>query len=239
MTIAPITQHFPYQPVLQALLAPVKIIYGLFLQALGYLLSFLCLSDWGKSLKDRGARISIGCLSLLQGLWAYGCRLRVPSHNYDEACRGSSYLFIERHLADPQKSLEAIAEEFEEGPPESAVQLHVRKMIPTALEEKRFWKEEIMQKWPKCPILDPGAYMFLVGYSRDANHPGKAHLFVLIRQNETSYLFDPNTGLSVWESADWEPLLDRIGSGIRTSPAGYFTLEGYCYSRNSSLPTER
>ncbi len=217
-----------YQIAFEAITAPVQLIYGIFLQAIGYLLLCFGAREWGANLKDRGARIDNSMIGLFEGIWAYGRRFLVHTDNFEEVCRGSCYWFIDEHLRDPEKPLEEIAVAFTGGPPEIAIQMHRQYQIPVHLEETKIWQEEGIDNWPAMPNLDPGVYSFFLGYSKDANHPGKAHRFVLINQEEP-FLFDPNTGLSIWIPSDWSPLLDRIASSIRTANAGFFTLECYEY----------
>lgn len=223
MTIAPVCP-LPYRPLVELPLAPIKAIIGVVLKALGYLLLFFGV---GKSLKETGTQILSGVDAVLGGLWFYGFRYLVPSNNFENCCRGSSYLFIDTYLADPGKSLEEIAEPFQHGAPQAAR----HNELPATLTERRIWSEETAREVPLMPDLDLGVYTFLVGFSRDENHPGKAHRFVFIR-GERSFLFDPNTGLSIWDPADWKPLIERICANIRTSSAGFFTIECYNYTRN-------
>lgn len=173
-----------------------------------------------------GVQILTGVDAVLSGLWFYGFRYLVPSNNFQNCCRGSSYLFIDSYLADPSRNLEEIAEAFQDEAPETARQSE----LPATLTERRIWSHETARAIPPMPDLDLGVYTFLVGYSRDENHPGKAHRFVFIR-GEKSFLFDPNTGLSIWDPADWKPLIERICANIRTSSAGYFTIECNNYTR--------
>ncbi|MBX7065930.1 MAG: hypothetical protein K1X28_01745 [Parachlamydiales bacterium] len=231
MTIAPICS-IPYRPLFEIPLAPIKAIVGLFLKTLGYLLLFFGATEFGKSLQCKGIQYLAGCDALFTGLWSYGFRFLVPSNNYEECCRGSSYWFIDAYLANPERNLEEIALEFQDGAPMAAVEMHRQNTIPASISERRIWSHESARRFPPMPDLDPGVYSILVGFSRDENHPGKAHRFVFIRGIEKSFLFDPNTGLSIWDPADWKPLLERIGSNIRTSSAGYFTIECYNYTRN-------
>lgn len=212
-------------------MAPIKAIFGIFLKNLGYLLLFFGATDLGKSLKDRGAHFIFGSDAVLGGFWFYGMRFLVPSNNYEAACRGSCYAFIDAHFENPEKNLEEIALEFQDGPPQSAIQMHRENQIPLSLIERRIWTHETSEDMPPMPDLAAGVYTVLVGFSIDASHRGKGHRFVLVR-GETSYLFDVNTGLSIWDRADWKPLLERIGSNLRTSSAGYFTIECYNYLRN-------
>lgn len=162
------------------------------------------------------------------GLWAYGCRFLVYSENRDQSCRGSCYWIIDQHLSHPKRPLEEIARVFEDGAPEIAIQMHRQNMIPDQMEERQIWNVLATDHWPSMPPLHPGIYTFLIGYSKDANHPGKAHRVVLFNE-EKKFLFDPSIGLSEWEDSDWVPLLDRIASDIRSSEAGYFTIECNSY----------
>lgn len=231
MSVAPVTNTH-YRPFFQAAIAPIKLIYGIFLKAIGYLLLFLGAKEWGESLKSRGEKIDSQCASLFVGLWAYGRRFLVHGDNSEKSCRGSCYWIIDQHFKNSEKPLVEIAKEFEEGAPIEAIAMHKNQMMPGNLVERKIWSEWTARAWPPMPQLDPGVYMFLVGYSEDANTHGDAHLFALFKQ-EKSMLFDPDTGLSEWLDTDWEPLLDRIGSEIRSSKVGYFTLE--CHSYGSVL----
>lgn len=223
MSVAPISNTY-HRPFFQAAFTPIQLIYGIFLKAMGCLLLFLGAKEWGESLKSRGEKIDSQCASLFVGLWAYGRRFLVHGDNSQKSCRGSCYWMVDQHFKDPEKPLIEIAKVFEEGAPLDAIAMHKDHMIPANLVERRVWSEWTAGAWPPMPQLDPGVYLFLVGYSKDANTHGKAHLFALFKE-EKSFLFDPDTGLSEWLDTDWTPLLDRIGSDIRSSKAGYFTLE--------------
>lgn len=229
MSVAPVS-NTSYRPFFQVAVAPIKLIYGIFLKAIGYLLLCLGAKEWGESLKSRGEKIDSQCASLFVGLWAYGRRFLVHGDNSEKSCRGSCYWIIDQHFKNPEKLLTEIAQEFEDGAPKHAVAMHRDRTIPANLVERRVWGEWTAGAWPPMPQLDPGVYLFLVGHSENANTHGKAHLFALFKQ-EKPLLFDPDTGLSEWLDSDWKPLLDRIGSDIRSSKAGYFTLECHSYRR--------
>jgi hypothetical protein len=226
MSITPVASTY-YRPFFQAAIAPVKMIYAIFLKALGYLLLFLGAKEWGENLKMKGHQIDSQCASIFVGIWAYGTRFLVHGDNSEKSCRGSCYWIIDQHFANPEKPLTELALEFEDGAPPAAIQMAKDNLRPADLLERRVWSETTPGGWPPMPELDPGVYMFLIGYSKDANSHGDAHLFALFRQ-EKSMLFDPDTGLSEWHNSDWKPLLDRIGSELRSSKGGYFTLE--CHS---------
>lgn len=181
----------------------------------------------------KGEQIDSQTASIFVGLWAYGTRFLVHGDNTEKSCRGSCYWVIDEYFRNPEKPLTEIAKEFEDGTPRAAVEMARNNMKPAGLQERRVWGETTPGGWPPMPQLDPGVYMFLVGYSKDENAHGDAHLFTLFRRGENSMLFDPDTGLSLWKNSDWKPLLDRIGSEIRSSPAGYFTLE--CHSCRTVL----
>jgi hypothetical protein len=232
MTIASLSRT-TYSPFWQAPIAPVKLIYSLFLKAAGYLLLFFGAKEWAEKLKIKAEKIDSNCTSLLVGLWAYGRRFLVSGDNYEESCRGSCYWLIHQYLSKPDSSLAELAKEFEEEAPREAIYWHKNNLIPANLEEKKIWSETTYRGWPVMPKLDPGIYTFLVGHSKNGNEHGKAHRFVFFR-GEENLLFDPNTGLSIWEKGDWKPLLDRIASDIRISPVGYFTLECYSYAQRDS-----
>ena len=125
--------------------------------------------------------------------------------------------------------MDLIAGEFEDGAPQIAVQMHRHYQILTDFLETRIWNEEAVNHWPPMPELDSGIYTFLIRYSENATQPGKAHRFLLVKNQGQTALFDPNTGLSIWNSSDWESILDATGSLIRTARAGYFKLECYQY----------
>jgi hypothetical protein len=233
MTIAPLSNTY-YRPFFQAAIAPAKLIYGIFLKAIGYLLLFLGAKEWGKILKIKGEEIDSQTASIFVGLWAYGTRFLVHGDNTHKSCRGSCYWIIAEHFNHPEKPLTEIVKEFEGGTPPLAIEMAKNNLKPAQLEEKRVWGETTSGSWPRMPELDPGIYMFLIGHSKDANSHGDAHLFTLFKQGENSLLFDPDTGLCIWKDSDWKPLLDRIGSEIRSTAAGYFTLECHFCSNISS-----
>jgi len=232
MTVAPIANTY-YRPFFQAVIAPVKLIYGVFLKAIGYLLLFLGAKEWGESLKKRGEWIDAQTAGLYQGLWAYGRRFLVVGNNAEKSCRGSCYWMIDQHFSNPAKPLTELATAFDDGAPIQAIEMHKNNMKPAHLRERKVWEEETVGRWPPMPKLDPGVYMFLIGHSKNAHEHGNAHLFALFKQ-EKSYLFDPDTGLSEWVDTYFQPLLDRIGSSIRSTQAGYFTLE--CHSCRNAAP---
>lgn len=226
-----LTTQIPYRPIFQAAIAPVKMIYSLFLRAIGYLLHCFGAIEWGKTLRKHADWYDASSFGVLTGLWAYGMRFMVASNNYQRSCRGSCYWFIDQMFSHPEKSLIEIASAFENGAPKVAVKMHKEHLMPKGFKEEKIWTEETVKKWPRMPNLDPGVYTFLVGYSKKTNDPKDAHRFVIIKEKQGSVLFDPNTGLSKWLPSDWEPLLERLGSMMRTGKAGYFTIECYRYTR--------
>jgi hypothetical protein len=230
MILIPSTSSIPYRPFWQAPLVPVKLVYAIFLKALGYLLSFLGFREWGRQLKIKGEQIESRCASLCIGLWAYGKRFLVHGDNSEASCRGSCYWMLNQYFQQ-QKPLQELAQQFEEGAPKEAIAIHQSGLLPPNLTEELIWQEETAGKWPPMPQLDPGVYTFSIQFFPDPLSPGKAHRFALFNSEKKS-LFDPNTGLSEWLASDWTPLLDRIASDIRFSKAGYFILECYSY-----LPT--
>lgn len=215
------------KPFFQAVAIPVKAIFAIFQYAIGCFLEFFCAIERGRDLKERALRIGASCGSILMGIWAYGQRFLVSSHNYDASCRGSSFYFVDTLLTHPEMSVEQIAGLFEEETPLQAL----NQAMPDSLREERVWSEETQGAWPPMPHLNPGVYTFFVGHYMDANHAGNAHRFVFVK-GETSYLFDRNTGLSIWDPSDWKPLLERICSNIRSNRAGFFTVQCFHYTRN-------
>jgi hypothetical protein len=209
-------------PFFQIVLAPAKMIWALFQRAIGFLLE--CVGGNGRPWIKSAKVIEGQTQGLLIGLWSYGCRFLVLSENAEKCCRGSCYWLIHAHLAQPKTPLSELARAFEEKAPREAVEMHKKNLMPRGLIERKIWSETAIQKWPPFPDLDPGVYLFFLGYSRDQNHPGNAHLFALFK-GETSFLFDPDVGLSEWKEGDWNPLLDRMGSSLRSSRGGYFNLE--------------
>ncbi len=220
--------HSCYRPFFQAVVAPIKLIYAIFLIAVGYLLSFFGVKEWGKAMQIKGKKIDSRCTSLFTGLWAYGRRFLVHGDNYEQSCRGSCYWIIHEHLRHPEKPLTELAKAFEEGAPKDAIAMHRNNAIPKGLIETKWWSQCTTFRWPPMPRLDPGIYTFLVGFSKDVNTPCEAHRIAFFKQKET-LLFDPNTGLSKWAPDDWEPLLNRIKEKIQTEQQGFFTLECYAY----------
>lgn len=208
------------------LIAPAKLIYAVFLKTLGYLLLFLGAKEWGNKCITNGTIITCGSASLFIGLWSYGRRFLVHSENSEQCCRGSCYWVIDRHFRNPEISLTEIVKEFEGGAPDLAIQWHKNHLVP--IHERKIWSETTFRGWPPMPKLDPGVYTFLIGYSKNGHDHGKAHRVVFFR-GEQDLIFDPNTGLSEWVQEDWDLLLDRIASEIRSSKAGYFTLECYLH----------
>lgn len=227
MSVALVTPTH-YRPFFQALLAPAKLVYAVFLKALGYLLSFLGAQEWGKALQVKGRQIDSRCTSLLTGLWAYGRRFLIHSDNSEQTCRGSCDWFIYQHFNHPEKPLNEFAKAFEEGAPPDAIALHKQNLIPRGLIETKLWSHSYGDRCPSMPQFGPGVYTFLLGFSKEGR-PLDAHRFALIKREEETVLFDPNTGLSKWVDADWEPLLHRIEEDVRRDRFGCFTIECYSY----------
>lgn len=193
---------------------------------------FFCVLEFGKELSIKGAQIESRCVSLITGICLYGRRLLIASSNDQNSCRGSCYWFIDQYFQKKEKSLPEIACSFEEGAPPEAIRLHQSGSMPAKLAERLIWEAETISNWPEMPELDEGIYTFLIGHSQDEKSPGKAHRIAFFKKKEKMHLFDPNTGLSVWDSQDWSPLLDQIGYAIKEGRAGFFTLR--CYSHEAT-----
>jgi hypothetical protein len=107
---------------------------------------------------------------------------------------------IYHYFHSPQIPLDQLAMAFEDGAPIEAVQMHENNTIPEDIEEKLLWEVE---RGVAMPALGPGVYTFVISDRKEG------HRFALFK-GETSYLFDPNTGLSLWEDSDWEFLIGRF-----------------------------
>lgn len=218
-----------YRPFFQAVIAPVELVYSVFLKAIGCLLSVLGVKTWGDSLDFKANQILHRFEGLFTGLWAYGRRFLVHGCNYPPSCRGSCYWMIREHLLQPQKPLTELAKAFEGRAPTEAIALHEKRPPPKNLQETVVSTERFTDSFPSMPELDPGVYTFLIGFSRDEMTPGVAHRVAFFRGKE-SYLFDPNTGLSLWSDSDWDPLLREYAKQLQDAKTGFFTLECYRYA---------
>lgn len=223
--IAPIS----YKPFLQASIAPVKLVVSLFLKTIGFLLDFLGAQDWAKSLNLRAKKMDSNVVATFEGLWSFGLRFQSVSENAIENCRGSSYWFVNQYFLG--KNVFEIADSFADGPPMQAVGMQKDPNPPGSIRERCIFIVESEKYWPPLPLLDPGIYTIVLGYSENERGPIKGHRVVLLNSS-SPMLFDPSTGLTFWKTSDWEPFLDRKASAIRTSNAGYFTIAIYSYEKN-------
>ncbi len=226
MSVALVTTTH-YRPFFQAIVAPAKVVYAIFLKALGYLLALLGAKEWGKHLQIKADKIDSRCTSLLTGLWHYGRRFLIHANNYEQSCRGSCYWLVAEHLRHPEIPLTELLKPFETGVPPAALALH-KSGLPPDLTETRLWAYKTEGPWPPPPRLASGVYTLLIGFSENKNTPTNGHRIAFFGNK---HLFDPNTGLSQWAASDWEPLLTRIAQEIRTAPGGFFTIACYSYQK--------
>lgn len=219
----------------QAVAAPFRCLYAVFLRAMSYL--FCCFQTKWRFL---AVRIENQCESIFTGIVRFGRRFLVYSDNHGRVlssdlnayqkkqyCRGNCYHLIDLRLRNPSTPLSKLAQAFEQGTPQVAAELHDCGALPQGIQEERLWSCR-NPDWNQLSLpQEKGMYTFLIGFSEDEETHTAAHRIALFIEKEETYFFDPFLGLVLYSESRWKEHLQWIASKIQTShkPTAFHVLE--------------